>query len=68
MEIHRRNSLLRRNSLISIQNGVADSDLDFLQPQPDDDAFFKEMDMISSLGNSSLSDQEMVDILNKIIQ
>jgi len=70
MAIHRRNSLAlareltRRNSLLTPGTGVDT----FLQPQPDDDAFFNEMDMLSSLGNSSLTDQEMVNILDKIIK
>mmetsp|Transcript_6904 Transcript_6904/g.10370 ORF Transcript_6904/g.10370 Transcript_6904/m.10370 type:complete len:354 (+) Transcript_6904:139-1200(+) len=77
----RRHSLMaiRRNSLLSRRNSLVTpntSDNDFssgqiiqaAQPQPDDDVFFNEMDMISTLGNSDISDRQMVHILNKIIK
>jgi hypothetical protein len=77
----RRHSLMaiRRNSLLSRRNSLVTpntSDNDFssgrsiqaAQPQADDDVFFNEMDMISTLGNSEISDRQMVDILDKIIK
>ena len=70
MAIHRRNSLVlarelsRRNSLLT-PGTMVDT---FLEPQPDDNEFFKEMDMLASLGDSSITDDEMVDILDRIIK
>lgn len=70
MAIHRRNSLVlarelsRRNSLLTPGTTVDT----FLEPQPDDNEFFKEMDMLASLGDSSITDDEMVDILDRIIK
>ena len=69
----RRNSLLsRRNSLVTPNTSENDfsrgRSIQVAQPQPDDDVFFKEMDMISTLGKSEISDRQMVDILDKIIK
>lgn len=62
----------RRDSLVT--PNASDDDLcsmeDYsmaLRPQPDDEVFFREMDLISSLGNSNISDSDMVNILDKII-
>lgn len=57
LEISRRNSLLpKRNSLYSSS----------LEPQPDDEEFFKEMDLISSLGDTALTDMDLGQILEKL--
>lgn len=75
----RRHSLLfRRNSLLTPEDvpvlpyAYGPSFLNqptYNQAQMiDDEEFYKEMDLISSLGNSSITDKEMSDILDKIIQ
>lgn len=64
---------LRRDSLVT--PNASDDDLcsieDYnmaLRPQADDEVFFREMDLISSLGHSSnISDSDMVNILDRII-
>jgi len=64
---------LRRDSLVT--PSASDDDLcsieDYnmvLRPQYDDEVFFREMDLISSLGgNSNITDSDMVNILDKII-
>jgi len=36
-------------------------------PRPEDEKFFHEMDMITSLGNSDITEQDMLQILDKLI-
>lgn len=75
MAIQRRNTLVKelskRNSLVTPKSGEIEftnaQAIQAMQSQPDDEVFFNEMDMISSLGNSAITDREMVDILDKII-
>ena len=38
-----------------------------LNSPPEDASFFLEMDMITSLGNSDITDVEMVEVLDKLI-
>lgn len=62
----RRHSLLdmsRRNSLLSKRNSIHRPTL---EPQSDDEEFFKEMDFISSLGDTALNDRDLGRILEKL--
>jgi Heat shock transcription factor len=76
MIVNRQNTLgydgFRKDSLVT--PSASDDDLCSnegynmaLRPQPDDEIFFREMDLISSLGNSNITDSDMVNILDRII-
>jgi hypothetical protein len=71
----RRNTLVKelskRNSKVASQSSESNLSntpaIQAVQSQPDDQVFFNEMDLISSRGNSAITDRDMVDILYKII-
>jgi hypothetical protein len=71
----RRNTLVKelskRNSKVASQSSLSNLSntpaIQAVQSQPDDEVVFNEMDVISSRGNSAITDRDMVDILYKII-
>jgi hypothetical protein len=68
LDLSRRNSFAREMNQRNLMITPNSSDSEPSQPQPDDDIFFAEMDLISSLGSSAISDAEMGHILDRIIQ
>mmetsp|Transcript_6568 Transcript_6568/g.9816 ORF Transcript_6568/g.9816 Transcript_6568/m.9816 type:complete len:341 (-) Transcript_6568:232-1254(-) len=79
MTIQRRNSLmaqLQSSANSALIPNTSENDLNTnaqavqggsQPPRPEDEKFFHEMDMITSLGNSDITEQDMLQILDKLI-